>query len=231
MPIARTLNQDFFKVWTPDMAYVLGYFAADGSMLKNARGAFFIEFTSIDRILIEQLRAAVGSNHTISVREKGGNYQTAYRIQIGSKAWFKDLTEFGFTQHKSNSMIFPKVPEEYLGEFVRGYFDGDGCVYFKNHFAKDRNKERWFFMTLFTSGSKPFLNKLWSRLEDHGIQGGHISEKTKGGYDLVLSRHDSLALYRLMYNTGFNTGLYLPRKHSLFVEAIMTLYGNDCVRS
>jgi len=44
MPIYKTKNENFFKKWTPEMAYVLGFFAADGSMVKNKRGACFIEF-------------------------------------------------------------------------------------------------------------------------------------------------------------------------------------------
>jgi hypothetical protein len=55
--------------------------------------------------------------------------------------------------------------------------------------------------------------------------GGCIRKK-KRGYDLSLSFRDSLALYRLMYNTGLDTGLYLPRKYTLFRKAIRTLYPN-----
>jgi hypothetical protein len=42
MPIHKEINHDFFKLWTPGMAYVLGFFSADGSMIKNKRGACFI---------------------------------------------------------------------------------------------------------------------------------------------------------------------------------------------
>ena len=37
MPISKTLNQDFFKTWSPEMAYVLGFFAAVAIfMIKEA---------------------------------------------------------------------------------------------------------------------------------------------------------------------------------------------------
>jgi uncharacterized protein (DUF3820 family) len=118
---------------------------------------------------------------------------------------------------------FPDVPAEYLGHFVRGYFDGDGCAYFKSHFAKDRNKERWFFLTLFTSGSLGFLESLWARLKESGLKGGHISPKSKSGYELVFSWHDSLALYCLMYHTTEASDLFLPRKREKIEEAIRVL--------
>ena len=52
MPIYKNKNDNFFKKWTPEMAYILGYFAADGTMIKNKRGAHYIEFQSTDKELI-----------------------------------------------------------------------------------------------------------------------------------------------------------------------------------
>jgi hypothetical protein len=48
MSIYRAKNENFFKKWSPEMAYVLGFFTADGNMLKNKRGAHFIEFNTTD---------------------------------------------------------------------------------------------------------------------------------------------------------------------------------------
>lgn len=223
MPIVRTLNQDFFKTWTPEMAYVLGYFAADGTMLVNNRGAHFIEFTSTDRILISHVQKATGSNHTVKQRERGGNAKTAYRVQIGSKSWYQDLESLGFTQRKSNTLKFPNVPQKYLSGFIRGYFDGDGCVYFKSHFAKDRNKERWVFQTMFTSGSRNFLIELQKHLHTFGVNGGRIGAKSKSGYDMVFSWRDSLAIYRLMYHTTEVADFFLPRKREKLEKAIQVL--------
>ncbi len=70
MPMHRSLNHDFFKTWSADMAYVLGYFAADGSMLKNKRGAHFIEFTSTDLLLVEIVKSSTGSGHAITERKR-----------------------------------------------------------------------------------------------------------------------------------------------------------------
>jgi hypothetical protein len=205
------------------MAYMLGYFAADGSMITNTRGAHFIEFTSIDRILLENVSQATNSNHRIAERDRGGTTQLSYRLQIGSKEWFQDLENLCFTQNKSLTMDFPKIPKEYIGDFTRGHFDGDGCAYFKKHFVKDRNEHRWIFYSLFTSGSLKFLEFLWKVLKQEGIKGGHISKKSKGGYDLVFSWYDSLALYRLMYHTTEASVLFLPRKKEKMEQAIQVL--------
>jgi hypothetical protein len=127
-----------------------------------------------------------------------------------------------FTQNKSNTLRFPLVPESVLGHFVRGYFDGDGCVSFcKNKYA-DRNTERWVLISLFTSGSKDFLDSLLYKLKNFGIRGGSLYKKERG-FGLSFSHHDSLALYRFMYHTDPTSFLYLPRKREKFERAIRVL--------
>ena len=199
-------------------------------MLKNNRSAHFIEFTITDRVVLEHIQRVTQSNHRIAVRERGGNAKTAYRLQIGSKLWFEDLTKLGFTQNKSNTLSFPKIPKKFFGHFVRGYFDGDGCAYFKEHFSSWHKKPVWVFTTRFTSGSKTFLLSLLALLQKNGVSGGHINTKRKGGFDLVFSRHDSLALYRLMYHTGQVSELFLPRKREKLEQAIEVLGLDNKVR-
>ena len=227
-PMYREVNHDFFKKFSPLMSYVLGYFAADGAVIRNNRGAHFIEFHSTDRILITIVRTAIQSNHHIGIRiPKQGmpNQKTVYRLQIGSKEMYGDLQRLGFIQNKSNTMRFPVIPDTYVRHFVRRYFDGDGGVHFKKYFIKSRWKKRWVFSSRFTSGSRVFLIELHALLKQYGILGGFILSKSKAsGFELVLSHRDSLALYRLMYNTAPGTDSYLPRKYKLFQRAIGTLY-------
>src|SRR3989344_7224612 len=199
MPMHRAVNSKFFKKWSPEMAYVLGFFSADGSMLRNNRGAHFIEFHITDRNLLFDIRKTLGSNHKITVRNRDERWKLGYRLQIGSKDMFEDLQRLGFSQAKSKTLKFPKVPGKYFPHFVRGYFDGDGNVHFKKYWAKDRNKMKWHFSSRFTSGSRPFLATLHTKLQLHGVKGGFIVAKIRG-YELVLSHRDSLVLYRLMYH-------------------------------
>ncbi len=208
------------------MAYVLGFFAADGSMVRNNRGAHFIEFQITDGQLLFDIRTAVGSDHTISKRSGHGSRKAVYRLQIGSKEWFTDLEKHGFVQAKSRVLAFPKIPQRYHGAFVRGYFDGDGGVYFKKYKVKDRKKPRWVFSSRFTSGSHNFICDLHALLKKHDVQGGFIISKQKNsGFDLTLSHRDSVALSRLMYNNA--PRIYLKRKYETFRKALWTLYEEE----
>lgn len=211
------------------MAYILGYFAADGSMIQNSRGGCYVEFTSTDRCLLASLKRVASAPQRISKRVRVSNaHKKQYRIQVGSKRWFNDLSLLGFTSAKSKILEFPSVPVRLLAHFVRGYFDGDGCVYFKTlHFA-DRKRPRPVLLSIFTSGSLPFLKSLWSALKENGVVGGSLLEKSHG-FELKFSHRDSVALFDFIYHTGPTTELYLPRKRKLFEKAIRTLYKNAVV--
>lgn len=222
------LNHDFFKVWSSEMAYILGFFAADGCMIQNNRGAHFIEFHITDKEILIEIRRAMQSGHKISVRARNSKHKIGYRLQIGSKELFTDLRQLGMSQRKSLSLRMPRIPRRYFGDFVRGYFDGDGCVYFKNLKFADRKYKRQILQSIFSCGSFVFLEELLAALHVRGVKGGSLKKK-KSGNELVLSHRDSVALYRIMYNNLSDSDIYLGRKYKLFTHAIVTLYGKDAV--
>ena len=88
MPIYKTKNDNFFKKWSSEMAYVLGFFTADGNMTKHKNGGCYIEFTSNDRKLLEIVKKSIASSNKISLRNC--NAGSCYRIQIGNKTIFEE---------------------------------------------------------------------------------------------------------------------------------------------
>lgn len=131
-----------------------------------------------------------------------------------------EYIKLGIIQNKSLVIKFPNIAPEFLGHFVRGYFDGDGGVHFGKYFRKSRNKNSWLLNVRFTSGSKQFLLKLQKRLRNFILGGSLISKK--GGYDLSFSVKDSLALFRLMYD-NVPAEMYLERKYNVFQRAFKIL--------
>ena len=68
MPIHKEVNINFFKQWTKEMAYVLGFFAADGYMTINKRGGQFWCIQITDQQLLNSIRKVIESNHKIGIR-------------------------------------------------------------------------------------------------------------------------------------------------------------------
>ncbi len=222
MPIFKAKNENFFKVWTPEMAYVLGFFTADGNMIKNKRGAHFISIEITDRDILEEMKRVIGSNHNIGLRERSFPQKTAYRLQIGSKEMFNNLLELGLTPNKSKSIQLPKVPDRHFPHFVRGYFDGDGSISYGLYKRKDRKSKKFVLLSSFTSGNKIFLHSLLKALKKlANIEGGSIYEKTRG-FQMNLSVQDSKKLFRFMYS-NISEGLLLERKYNKFERGLKLL--------
>ncbi len=219
MPIPKIVNQDFFKRWSPDMAYVLGFFAADGSMSYGKRGAYYIEFEITDKKLLTAIRGLLGSNHKITERKRIRNRVPSYRLQIGSKAMLNDLSRLGMIPRKSKTIRLPTIPAKYLTHFIRGYFDGDGSVAFGYFKSRDRKNLKRTLLTRFISGSRSFLVELQGALTKAiGIRGSISSHS--GAYTLSYSAIGSRELCRFMYHRKRGEKLiYLQRKRKIFQDA------------
>jgi intein-encoded DNA endonuclease-like protein len=212
VPIYKKINKDFFKKWSRETAYVLGFFAADGNMIKTRRKTHFISFDSSDENILNIIRAVMKSEHVISKRTSETG--TWYRLQIGSKEMFEDIERLGLRPNKSRRMELPNIPYHFFGDFVRGYFDGDGNVWVGlTH--KNTSHPLQVIRTAFTSASQNFLKSLHAKLKTQKIIGGSIGVvKDKQCYRLKLATSDTLKLYTIMYNDPHK--LYLKRKRLVF---------------
>lgn len=219
MPKLKSCNKDFFKTWSPEMAYVLGFFAADGYLAVNTRGGQFWCFQIKDKELLEKIKDVLGSNHAIGIRTSKLSQNPLYRLQIGSIEMCSDLRKLGFTQNKTTRLVFPQIPAQFLPDFVRGYFDGDGNVW-SGIAHKNRNQPSTIIQTCFTSCSKSFLEKLHIEIErETGNKGAIHPIKGKACYRLQYSTQPSLKLYDFMYN-GAVGGIFLKRKKIVFEKFI-----------
>ncbi|MBU2523694.1 hypothetical protein KKG71_00680 [Patescibacteria group bacterium] len=205
------------------MAYVLGFFAADGSMYLNPRGSHYLSFLSNDYEILEKIRFFLSSNHKIGERRiSKSSSNLRYTLQIGSKRMYLSLLKLGLTSNKSKTLKFPHIPIPYLRDFVRGYFDGDGNVLFKNYFRKDRNRYKYYFATKFICGSDKFLQDLRIKLTRHAGMGKGSLYQGDRSHVLSYALNDTKKLFWFMYNNVSNS-LYLERKYGIFSHAINIL--------
>ena len=212
MPILKTFDKRFFKQWSHDMAYILGFMYADGNMVKSKRGTHFVAIYTSDRDLLTAMRLCMQSGHKISAKHtKTG---ICYRLQIGSYELFEDLERLGLLMNKTKRMLVPKIPRVYLGDFIRGYFDGDGNIW-TGAMHRERTVPTNVLMAAFTSCSFEFLNSLHKNLRLLGVAGGSLFKSKKKNFSrLQLSTSDTLKLYEIMYTC--KTSLELKRKRKVF---------------
>jgi len=197
------------------MAYVLGFFFADGSYDINPRGSEYFSFQVTDKELLYGIRSALHSSHTIAERKPRTDKESfQYRLQIGSKEMCADLRTLGVSRQKAYTMKLPAVPVVYMADFIRGYFDGDGHVW-SGVIHKNRRRQHMVLQTGFTSASKDFLVDMHAKLSSLGITGGGVYCK-KAAFCIKYSTFDSLELYKIMYSNLKQRSLYLDRKKKVF---------------
>lgn len=148
-----TINDNYFEnIDTPRKAYWLGMIYADGSIKKIkdeleetlAEGSRRLTFglNIDDEYMVKNLIDDLGSDHYVH------HYKTLAYFNISSVKMFNDLVNHGIVPNKSYVYTFPlNVPNNLITHYVRGVFDGDGCV---------TGKEKQ--MQVQITGNKPFCD-------------------------------------------------------------------------
>ena len=123
------LNENTFEVInTEEKAYWLGFMYADGYV--NTTGwanQIQLGLSEKDYNHLIKFKEFLNCDYDITFKEK----TNSCHLNINSKKMAKDLTNNGCFQAKSLLLNFPtteQVPEELIHHFMRGYFDGDGCI-------------------------------------------------------------------------------------------------------
>lgn len=211
------VNEKFFVNWNPKMAYVLGFIYADGSIHISARGRY-TTITSTDKEIIYKIKRWLRSDHTVNILEsvwpKG---KLRFFIRIGNKNLYKSLEEKGLFPNKSLSVKIPRIPTNYFKDFVRGYFDGDGCVYLERSKGKKQDLILKKLTVIFTSGSEMFLKELLKKLKKILDLKQNKIYNSRRSFQLRFNTTDSICLFNFLYKSR-RKELFFIRKFKIFVK-------------
>lgn len=203
-------DENFFNQWSHELAYFLGWMASDGNIPK-AKNVFRITSTDIEHL--EGLFSLFSYGWTTSIRKwdskKYPNNSPAGTIAISRKDIVNRLVNYGITPNKSLTIEMPYIPKDYIRDFVRGVFEGDGCISFKSPTSP---------VIAFASGSEKFLIGLGEAIERQTGLKIYVSSDKRGTYRLVYGSINAVKeLFHYMYE-GVPSELILRRKYDLFVE-------------
>lgn len=119
-------NEHYFdKIDTTEKAYWLGFLFADGSV-ANDRDRISVALAEKDKLHIEKFAKALEIETPITYNTK----TKSNRLVINSRILKEALVKLGCVPNKSFCNV--EVPlmdtPELCKAFIRGYFDGDGCL-------------------------------------------------------------------------------------------------------
>lgn len=199
---------DYFRIWSPDMAYILGYTWADGCVWKHKTGSWYVGWACVtdDEEILVGIKRVLGLKQKL-YRETPHTYPGRERthLMIGSKELLVCLMkDHGFRPRKSLDDHYPTIPDEWIGHFVRGYFDGDGCV--------SSNHDSLSFGLL---GSYGFLDGVVRQLERVcGLSQRNLNKHGSVYRTAWFSENDLRKAYEALYPPG--DYLFLARKRERF---------------
>ena len=203
------VNHNYFNlIDCEEKAYILGLLYADGYVNEKT---YQIEITlkNEDIELLNFIKEKLECSYEIKQRESLLNEKTfkSNRLTIYSKKLVQDLIRLGCHQNKSLTLKFPteeQVPKEYIHHFMRGYFDGDGCI---------------CYGAFIVIGTKDFLNKFVFHIRENCDISSAEQWKPCGNATewRHTSKKDAIKIYNYLYK---NSTISLKRKENKFKQLL-----------
>lgn len=125
----RFIENYFEKIDTTDKAYFLGLMYSDGSVSYD-RNICSISLQEPDKYILELFKNYLKYEKELEIyRYDSVGQQTTFRLNIHTKTFKSCLISQGCLPRKSYLQnTLPVLDEELMSHFIRGYFDGNGCV-------------------------------------------------------------------------------------------------------
>lgn len=203
------LNENFFEnIDSEEKAYFLGFLFADGYINENL---YLIDLTlhKQDAEILNKLISCLYINER-PLKLIRDNY---LRLIINSKKMVNDLKSHGCHQKKTFNLKFPILSENMVKHFIRGYFDGDGCVTIDK--GKTLNVSIVGTIDFLIVVKRHFINNCY--LNDtvfdnrHPNRNNNIRALRYGG-NIIINR-----IYHYLYDDSV---IYLNRKKNKFLDIL-----------
>lgn len=210
--IEKWVSQD------PDFCYLLGILMADGSISNNAVS---LRLKEDDQELIEKIHSLFGG---YVVRGQKTVENKIFK-HVGWHCSGDDVIEIlnnnCLIENKTFRTSIPNMPEENMKDFIRGYFDGDGCI-----LEYDSGCYKYGRVTIV--GYNSLLESLREKiLEVKNINSYQkIKKSSKGNcFELNYNRqNDVVSLFEFFYYPGC---LNMERKYRKFQEVVRNIRGKN----
>lgn len=220
------MNINYFDKWSEEMSYYLGWLWADGSTSGNR---IHVGCITEDEHILLSFMEAIKSDHKV-IRLPGFVHKKGYCVKPYTKCniYNKHLVNILIQKHgilprkTYLNLEFPKIPQEYLPHFIRGYFDGDGSMFKRSN-----------GVTISLIGTKNFIFGMGNEINKQiGIKINTITKnnntKAKNASWLIswYKHSDVLTFLNFIYCGN----IFLKRKKEFFdmYKKDITEYCNNC---
>ena len=216
------INNSFFEVIdTEEKAYILGFICADGHVDAKAH-RIVIAIQENDVEILEKIKTALNSSHPIVKHiqkknpYKNSSNKTLFQcsVSFNGKKLVAPLVQMGISGKKTYSLdgnIIKYIPDELMRHFLRGYFDGDGCISFDKRYKSGPKS------VIHVAGNYDFLNNSFNKYFPTKCT-LKLYKKSKQCYDYTIqNKKEVLKFLAFLYN---DAKIYLQRKYNIYQYAM-----------
>ena len=198
-------NHIFDVIDTEEKAYWLGFLYADGCVTNNSV-ELSVHIKDRNHLIKYSNFLKLNSDYIKDV-------ENISRVRVHNKHLSESLESKGCVKQKSLKLTFPKFnifsKQSLIYDFIRGYFDGDGCIRIYKH------KKGATVCDIDFVGTKNFLEGIRDFL---GVKGGIIRSASSKNNKTSVYRLDyrcvsARKVSRLLYE---NSSIWLLRKYEEF---------------
>jgi hypothetical protein len=209
-------KENAFNDNTEECYYFLGFIFADGC--ASDKGEIRINLNIKDEEILKNFKNYLQTEKPIFYYNK----TNSCALSFGNKKILNTMMSFGLTPRKSLTLKFPNgIPQNMVCHFIRGYFDGDGCV----SILKGKNTLR---LRINLVGTLEFLSELQNILiKELGINKTEITNITSGKNVYQLNIKNNTDIKKIKKFFYENSTTYLRRKKIIFdTEVDMKILSN-----
>lgn len=213
------LNENYFdEIDTPNKAYILGFLYADGCNCMQKR-TIHISLQEEDKQILEDMRNEIGSEKELEYIDNsnkhtfGYTYKNMWRLNMFSKHMCETLENIGMMPNKSLKITFPNIDESLYSHFIRGLFDGDGCIH-------NGNGRITYHCSI--TGTYDLCNYLKDYFQTLGIRSNVREASNHNGITAVFEvyrKKDTKDFLDFIYK---DAEMYLDRKYKRYLECCNT---------
>lgn len=206
------INDNYFDQENSNMAYIMGLWAADGNVSFN-ENRLDLELNSVDLEILEQIRTELCSERPIKIYQCQNGYIKS-KLLFWSSHIKRKFAEYGIVPNKTYSEDFHapyKLDKKYWIDYIRGFFDGDGCVKKASSLTFELNSINHQFLVDIQSFMKEYYDI------DMQISIVHDRPSQYTLYRLYCYGKYAKKVYNILYTPN---SLFLKRKYERWQELL-----------
>lgn len=212
--VQYTYNIHAFDDITPESCYWAGFIAADGYLRYN-RNSLTIKIHIKDKNHLDKFADFIKFTGNIKIEDPIclNPLKQYCKIVVNGDFFPKALKQnFNITPQKTYTLQPPKIPDELMPHYLRGYFDGDGHI---SSITSD------YCTITFTSGSSNILEFIKNYFYNKNIKvrksKANDTEKppTHNNVQIMYRCKNALKICDMMYHDS-NQNIRLDRKYELY---------------